>query len=116
MPHNYVVLRESPNWLAYNEQQSREFCRRFALPEDTILEFISIWDAAFDVGYRRFRHVLKEISLANFRRVRDSIFLEHADFRAGSSKPDDLVVFVDDDDWLAPDLFVDLRGASTGHD
>ena len=111
MPSNYVVLRNSPNWLLYNDQQSRDFCARFALPENTIIDFISLWDATFDVDYRHFRHIMKDTALANFRQVRGAIFLEHLDFRAVALKPDDLIVFVDDDDWLAPDLFIRLRDA-----
>jgi hypothetical protein len=116
MPHNYIVLRDSPNWLSYNDQQSRDFCTRFALPENTIMDFISIWDAALDVDYRHFRHVIKDTALASFRNVHESIFLERADFRALALEPDDLVVFVDDDDWLAPDLFIRLRDGPGGHD
>jgi hypothetical protein len=111
MPHNYLVLRNSPNWLSYNDRQSRDFCTRFALPENTIIDFIAMWDAALDVDYRLFRHIMKGTSLANFRQVHDSIFLEHVDFRAMALEPDDLIVFVDDDDWLAPDLFTHLRDA-----
>lgn len=111
MRNNYVVLRNSPNWLSYTDQQSHDFCARFALPENAILDFISIWDAAFDVDYRHFRHIMKDTALANFRQVRESVFLEHPDFRALAPEPDDLIVFVDDDDWLAPDLFIRLRDA-----
>ncbi|GEM_PF-1493940 len=116
MPNNYIVLRNSPNWLSYTEQQSRDFCTRFALPENTILDFISIWDAALDVDYRHFRHVMKDTALALFEMVHGSIFVEHANFRTIVLNPDDLVVFVDDDDWLIPDLFVRLRDAPDAHD
>jgi hypothetical protein len=116
MPRNYIVLRDSPDWLSYSDQQSRDFCSRFALPQNTIIDFISMWDAALAVDYRHFRHVMKDTALANFRQVRGAIFLEHADFRAIAAQPDDLVVFVDDDDWLAPDLFIRLRDAADGHD
>jgi hypothetical protein len=116
IPRNYVVLRNSPNWLSYDDQQSRDFCGRFALPENTIIDFISIWDAALDIDYRHFRHIVKEAALANFRQVQDSIFLEHEKFRAIAPEPDDLVVFVDDDDWLAPDLFIHLRAAPDSQD
>lgn len=116
MPRNYVVLRDSPDWLSYSDQQSRNFCARFALPENTIIDFMSIWDAALDVDYRHFRHIIKDAALANFGRVQGSIFFEHTDFRSIALEPDDLVVFVDDDDWLAPDLFMRLREASDSHD
>jgi hypothetical protein len=116
MPNNYVVLRESPNWLSYDDRQSREFCVRFSLPENTIIDFISMWDAALDVDYRHFRHSIKGTALANFRQVRGSIFFEHANFRAIALEPDDLVVFVDDDDWLAPDLFIRIRDTADSQD
>lgn len=116
IPRNYVILRASPDWLSYDDRQSRDFCARFALPENTINDFISIWDAACDVDYRHFRQVIKKTALANFRQVHGSTFLEHADFRTLALQPDDLVVFVDDDDWLAPDLFIRLRDAPGGED
>lgn len=116
MPHNYVVLRNSPNWLSYNDQQSRDFCARFALPENTLIDFISMWDAALDVDYRHFRHSMKDTAIANFRQINSSIFIEHADFRVIALEPDDLVVFVDDDDWLAPDLFMHLPKGSDFQD
>lgn len=116
MPNNYIVLRSSPDWLSYTDQQSRDFCARFALPENTILDFISLWDAALDVDYRHFRRVMKDTALANFAKVHDSIFLEHANFRSRAPEPDDLVVFVDDDDWLAPDLFIRLHDVPEGRD
>jgi len=116
MPNNYIVLRNSPTWLSYTDQQSRDFCARFALPENTILDFISIWDAALDVDYRHFRKVMKETALANFAKVHGSIFLAHEAFRTIAPDPDDLIVFVDDDDWLAPDLFIRLRDVPGSHD
>lgn len=116
MPSNYVVLRNSPDWLAYNDRQSRDFCVRLGLPENTIIEFISVWDAVLGVDYRRFRHAVKEIALTNFSQVRDSIFLDHTNLCTIAPKADDLFVFVDDDDWLAPDLFMRLRDRSFSDD
>lgn len=116
IPQNYIVLRDSPDWLSYDGRQSRDFCARFALPENTIIDFISIWDSALDVDYRNFRHVMKGTAIINFKQVHDSTFLEHAQFRTIVPEPDDLVVFVDDDDWLAPDLFIRLREAPRIHD
>ncbi len=113
LPRNYIVLRNSPDWLSYDHDQSRSFCARFALPENTIIDFMSIWDAALDIDYRHFRHALKNIALANFKEVHQSIFLENKEFQAIDLRPDDLVAFVDDDDWLSPELFIRLREVSS---
>ena len=112
LSRNYIVLRNSPDWLSYDHDQSRSFCARFALPENTIIDFMSIWDAALDIDYCHFRHALKKISFANFKEVHRSIFLENREFRAIDLRPDDLVAFVDDDDWLSPELFIRLRDVS----
>lgn len=113
---NYIVLRNSPDWLSYDRDQSRSFCARFALPENTIVDFMSIWDAALDIDYRHFRQAVKNIALANFKEVRESIFLGIEEFRAIELRPDDLVAFVDDDDWLSPELFIRLRAVSGATD
>lgn len=108
-PNNYIVLRHSPDWLSYDLEQSRSFCATANVPEGTVLDFVALWDQTMAVDYRRFRHVIKRIALANFHAVAEGRFCTTTEFEAIATSLEDLIVFVDDDDWLAPDLFVRLR-------
>ena len=69
-----------------------------------------IWDSAMSVGYQIFRHQIKIISTENYKSVNEGVFLNNSKFRSIELEADDLIVFVDDDDWLSPDLFRCLRG------
>ena len=59
---------------------------------------------------------MQKISLANYRSVNNGICLTRAEFRAVTPEPDDLITFVDDDDWLSPALFERLRAEAARSD
>ena len=64
------------------------------------------WNAAFDVPYHLFRHRVCEIARLNRSRV------EGAECSSTSEVgPGQIIVPIDDDDWLAPDLANRLRRA-----
>ena len=83
------------------------------MPETLIIDFMAVWDASVAVDYRQFRFRLKEIAQQTLLRVEGGRIIGDAAFRtltlAGEVPPDALVVFIDDDDWLAPHLFTRLR-------
>ena len=110
---NYVVIRHSPDWLSFDPEASRAFCVKCNLPEALIIDFMALWDAAVAVDYRQFRFRVKEIAQQNLASVEHAQIISDADLRAmalaGKVACDALVVFVDDDDWLAPHLFARLR-------
>jgi len=114
---NFIVVRHSPDWLSFDPETSRAFCIKLNLPETLIIDFIAVWDAEVAVDYRRFRFRIKEIArqtLVNVEHARiisDDVL--RASALAGKVPPDALVVFVDDDDWLAPHLFARLREFSS---
>jgi len=116
MPKNYIVLRHSPDWLSFDEEQSRSFLSVRNLPETAVIDFMTVWDAGMAVDYRSFRHAIKLIAMETIHAVEGSTFLSHAQLRAITPEPDDLIVFTDDDDWLAPDLFVRLHEAGAAGD
>jgi hypothetical protein len=117
MPQNYVVLRNSPDWLSYGSGDADQFVRRMGFqPETLISDYMRVWDSTFAVPYRIFRHEIKTTATATNRAVADSIFLSHSALREKSLDDDDLLVFVDDDDWLMPDLFTRLREFRGAHD
>ncbi len=113
MADNYIVLRASPDWLTLDLDQTRGFCRRFGLPEDRIIKFADRWHETFAVvDFKAFRHDLKTIALTSIAKCNNSQLRTLADVVA-RTKDDDLIAFLDDDDWLAPNLFEILRSTET---
>jgi hypothetical protein len=110
---NYIVVRHSPDWLSFDPEASRAFCAKSKLPEALIVDFVSVWDAAVAVDYRKFRSTIKEIAQQTLVSVEHARIISDGALRAlslaGKVPTDALVVFVDDDDWLAPHLFERLR-------
>jgi hypothetical protein len=110
---NFIVVRHSPDWLSFDPETSRAFCVQRNLPETLIIDFIAVWDAAVAVDYRQFRFRIKEIAQQTLVGVEHAQIISDAALRAlvlaGKVPPDALVVFVDDDDWLAPHVFARLR-------
>ena len=104
MAENYIVVRASPDWLSFELNSSRAFCKRNGLPETTVIDFATLWDATFAIGYRQIRDSIKKVSLDNFASVRSAQVINHEAFRNDTFGNDALIVFVDDDDWLAPGL------------
>lgn len=68
-----------------------------------------MWNETFSIPYHRFRQRLKEIAEATLHGVEGARLVAPAEAPRGA-----LVVPVDDDDWLAPDLAVRLREAWDG--
>lgn len=64
------------------------------------------WNATFDMPYHVFRQRLKAIAEQNLARVEGCVRTE-----LEAVPPGDVIVPIDDDDWLAPDLGVQLRRA-----
>jgi len=110
---NYIVVRHSPDWLSFDPEASRAYCVKNGLPEMLIIDFMAVWDAAVAVDFRQFRFRIKEIAQQNLVSVEGGRIIGDAAFHvlalAGEVPPDALVVFIDDDDWLAPHLFARLR-------
>jgi len=108
LANNYVVLRASPDWLHFNLDDSRAFCRNIGLPEDLMIGFADMWQRTFGMDFRNFRHEMKQIALATVAACRDCELLTSFDLPMEPAD-NDLFVFMDDDDWIAPDLFEALR-------
>jgi hypothetical protein len=109
MPKNYVVLRRSPDWLTFDLEETRAFCRAGELPEDTILRFVARWDAVMAVGFLEYRHRMKQLALRSAHAVKDATVVPLAQLAEQTFAPDDLIYFTDDDDWVCSDLFAALR-------
>jgi hypothetical protein len=111
---NYIVMRASPDWLNFDLEESRPFCRRLRLREDLIIEFAERWRRTFGISYGEIRHELKAITLGAIAATRDCRLGGAADL--DDPADDDLFVFIDDDDWSAPHLFEALRSMETPSD
>jgi hypothetical protein len=107
---DHVVCRASPDWPSFDLEETRPFLRGWA-DETLIIDFVTLWDGTFGVDYRSLRQRLKVLSLENFAQVQEAQVTPLADFDAGAVSPDDRIVFIDDDDWLTPDLFARLGDA-----
>ena len=108
------MLRSSPDWLAFNLEDSRSFCRNHHFPETTILEFAAHWDQSFTLSFREMRARLQTIARNNLSRAENVRLLESASLNesADGRSSDQLLAFIADDDWLAPTVFSQLDRTS----
>jgi hypothetical protein len=100
-PEICICVRQTLDWgneAVVQAQLIRDFRPKYAL-----------WNGTFNIPYHRFRERLKAIAEATLVRVEGARLVPPADVPAGA-----LVVPVDDDDWLAPELAVRLREAWDG--
>lgn len=100
-----IVLRQSPDWSRITRQEycehSREFCDLIGRPRDQMNEIVELWDSTFRVSYFETRQRMKDIAKCNLASVRNAEIVDHRDFKPEGGRA---ICFVDDDDWLAPDL------------
>jgi hypothetical protein len=115
MPNNLLILRASPDWTTFDIERSRDFLKGLRLPEDLIVEFAALWRRHFTVDYRDLRAQLKAIALKTYDAVRQASLVRHQEWD-GSAPADSRIAFVDDDDWMAPDLFERLPAPVSGED
>jgi len=106
-----IVQRQTMDWKKLSNlqfhQQSREFCRLWGKPEDTVWSFFQLWNKTFQIDYRDVRQQLKNISLNNIQQSNHTEFIPYEHYlnippRAG------YYIFLDDDDWVDPHITVHL--------
>jgi hypothetical protein len=115
MQKNLLILRASPDWASFDIERSREFLKALRLPEDLVIEFAALWDKHFKVDYRSMRAQLKTIALQTYDDVRQASLHRHEAWEV-PAQHDGRIAFVDDDDWMSPDLFEDLPTQRPGED
>jgi hypothetical protein len=111
----YIALRASPHWRSFDIEETRPFLRRVGLPDTLLVDFVAVWDATFTLDYRSLRAAFKDLSLASYDAVSGAERIDGAALRGLALGAEDRVVFVYDDDWLAPDLLARLP-APAGED
>lgn len=76
-------------------------------------ELLDFWDATFKISFAECRRRLKEIAHTSWASVLDCdrIYLDWEDpsILRHTSDPDCIILFTDDDDWYAPDVFQRLE-------
>ena len=116
-----IVQRQSPDWSTIGsiEESVAYLEHRLFDPETAdgrqklayTAELLQFWDRCTGVPFWTMRQRLKDIAQATWRAAdADEIVLD-ADFDATVGDvfaADDLILFVDDDDWIAPDAFARL--------
>jgi len=90
-PPVYVCVRKTLDW------DDEDVVRARLLPR--MRAKVAVWDATLDPPYHRFRARLKRIAQVSLRAVAHAVPAPLGDAPAGA-----VVIPVDDDDWLAPDL------------
>jgi hypothetical protein len=115
MPKNLLILRDSPDWASFDIERSRDFLRSVGLPETLVIEFATLWDRHFKGDYRSVRAQLKTLALQTYNNVRNASLRRHQEWDV-KPEPDGWVAFVDDDDWMSPDLFERLPASISGAD
>ncbi len=115
MQRNLLILRASPDWNTFDIELSRGFLRSLHLPEDLVIEFAALWGKHFKVDYRSVRAQLKTLALQTYDEVRQASLLPHEEWD-GEGRPDGRVAFIDDDDWMSPNLFESLPAPTSRED
>jgi hypothetical protein len=122
LDHVVFALRESPDWaaLASDYAAGQPIApERYASPRDIpsfpadIAGLIARWNAFSPVNFFECRRQLKEIAGRLLGRVEHAIATSHTalpEVLAGLTGQHFLVMFCDDDDWFAPDLFAIVSG------
>lgn len=94
----HVCLRSTLDW------QDEALVRARIIPG--FRPKLDAWNATFDMPYHLFRQRLRDIAQLNLSRVEGAVCSELEDVAPGH-----VVVPIDDDDWLAPDLVSHLIDA-----
>lgn len=109
-----VVQRQTLDWSSMTEEKfrplSEDFCRLWGKPADYVFRLMQLWNKTFSVDYFHARAELKAIALRNVQ-VSDAVFIPYQNYK---NIPDQngFYVFLDDDDWVAPDIAAVLAAES----
>jgi hypothetical protein len=102
-----IVQRQTLDWASMTEalyqKASVPFCRLWEKPDDYMSHLVHLWNQTFEYDYFRLRHAIKAMANKQNQSIANSVFVPFADYQ---NIPEDgaIYTFVDDDDWLSPDL------------
>ena len=102
----YICVRKTTEWM--NEEV---FLGQL---EDAFRSKVEVWNTVFSMPYHIFRHRIKQIAQLNLSRVENALCAAIDEIPEGA-----VVVPVDDDDWLSPELGsvldAEFDGSKTGY-
>lgn len=109
----FIVLRQTPDWknISYTDfvEQSQKFCLTIGRPINQVKNTVDLWNNTFNISFFEVRQRMKEISIDNFNCVKNSLFFpESAQFDL-ENHADNIVLFIDDDDWINPNIIRYIR-------
>ncbi len=109
-----LVQRQTLAWEEMDHPRFRElsapFCRMWGKADDFVFRLMQLWDRTFSIGYFEVRYRLKQIAQSNQQSLSD---IECVTYQSYRNIPDggQFYLFIDDDDWLAPDIGVRLSAS-----
>lgn len=107
-PPIYLVERQTVDWLALDDDafyaQSVAFCRLWGKPDDFIWRLKLLWDQTFVLSYCETRERLKRIAHRNWQAAYGLSAIPFQHYQNVPLLPEAWYLFVDDDDWVSPDL------------
>lgn len=110
-----IVRRQSPEWGTISQEafriQSRQFCLMAGLPAEQVNMTVDLWDRTFSKPYCSVRQALKDIAEANLAAVVNANFISMEDLQDKAIERDHYYLFIDDDDWLSPNIVSELSPA-----
>jgi hypothetical protein len=96
-------------------EQSRVFCEKTGRDREQVNRSVDLWDSTFRVGFFETRRAIKQIAMENFQSVTGAEVVPLESLATGDLRGrDGYLVFIDDDDWLHPDLHRHLLEADDG--
>jgi hypothetical protein len=111
-PGLVIVQRQSPDWPHLSDeafrQQSIQFCHLWGKPELYVWELFQLWNSTFAIDYRQVRQQLKQITLDVLAEVQNAQWIPYAQYQNIPFCRDAYYIFLDDDDWVAPDFINQL--------
>lgn len=112
-----IVVRQSPDWrnTPYPDliEGSRAFCRMIAeptgLPENFISDVVAVWDRTFAMPFFHVRAAMKDIAQENLAALKHATITSIASANADAIAVGQLYLFIDDDDWLHPNIYREIK-------
>jgi len=106
-----IVQRQTVEWTKLSDEefflQSKKFCRLWGKPDDYIWNIFQLWNKTFRIDYRDVRQKLKNLSLKNIQEAKDITFVHYNNYRS-ISENQGYYLFLDDDDWIDPNIYANL--------
>jgi hypothetical protein len=102
-----IVQRQTVDWASLDEddfiKQSIVFCRLWGKPDDYVQRLYLLWNQTFAIDYCEVRSRIKELSSRSCNQVASAEFVEYQQY-CNIPESANYYIFVDDDDWVAPDM------------